>query len=393
MDPVPVMVLGDAPDRETGLARIARDLTARLHAVSDSLGIRVAQIGLRSDMGTRCPVGLPWPCFITDDWDTWAARDLADIWRTWTRDAFGVLLTIWDPARCHALTRVPIYGVRWGYFAIDAWNVERTIGGPAAEAVRGYDRVLAYGRWGSEVLRPVVGHAVPYLPHGIDLNIFNPDARMSPYTQWLQREWRLKPGDLLVGCVASNQPRKDFGLLFDAWRLLAGEEPTLRCWLHTDNEVAPAWSVPQLAEDFGLSKRLIVSTSLPNEALAAAYSLCAATIAPGLGEGFGYPIVESLACGTPVVHGRYGGGIDLMPVRGWQFEPRAWRLESCYALARPVYHAEDVVTCLTRAIDWRRNDRQTVEAYCHGAVGHLDWPTLWPWWQSWIVQGLREIRS
>ena len=43
----------------------------------------------------------------------------------------------------------------------------------AAWAVRMYDRVLGYGKWGSLVLRNVTGQSTPYLPHGIDLGQFS----------------------------------------------------------------------------------------------------------------------------------------------------------------------------------------------------------------------------
>src|SRR4029077_11733014 len=132
------------------------------------------------------------------------------------------------------------------------------------------------------------------------------------------------------------------GLLFASVAELKRRGHSVGLWLHTD-VLSKAWDVGQLAEDFCFRRgEIFVSATadhgvVADAHLAARYAASTVTLAPGLGEGFGYPIVESLACGTPVVHGNYGGGVDLMPCEAWLVEPAAWRLESCYALMRPVF--------------------------------------------------------
>lgn len=114
------------------------------------------------------------------------------------------------------------------------------------------------------------------------------------------------------------------------------------------------------------------------------------TIAPGLGEGFGYPIVESLACGTPCVHVDYGGGAELLPLNAWRVPFIAERLESVYALRRPVIGPEDMANAVVRALDWKRNDERVCQAYCRGSVEYLSWSNIWPRWRSWFAKGLEE---
>ena len=148
----------------------------------------------------------------------------------------------------------------------------------------------------------------------------------------------------------------------------------------------------QLVEDCGLAKRVTVSTDiLSDRQLALIYQACDVTIAPGLGEGFGYPIVESLAAGVPVVHGEFGGGAELVPKIEWRFPMRERRLESVYALQRPVFKAEDVANAIERVWAWRDAvGAQTAAAYCRGSVAHLEWRTLWPRWYQWVRQGLES---
>jgi len=177
---------------------------------------------------------------------------------------------------------------------------------------------------------------------------------------------------------------------------MADRDDSLKFWLHTDDPVMRNWSVPQLASDFALEDRLVVTTpeSIVSDAdLAAMYAQCLVTIAPGLGEGWGYPIAESLACGTPVIAIDYAGGAGLIPVREWLVEPRMWRVEGAYAQLRPVCEPYDVASAALRAIAWRRAEPAVVSAYCRGAVEAFSWRNLAAYWTSWVAQGLAEVRE
>jgi len=305
--------------------------------------------------------------------------------------ARGVIFTVWDPGRCFGPMLVPLPPKvqRWGYFALDAVNSLGSISGPAADAIRGYTRVLAYGRWGSQVLRGLRQEAVPYLPHGLGKEFSYPWHRVE-VLGGLQVE---APKRDTVGCVATNHPRKDLGLLFYTWKLLAERDPGLKFWLHTHAAVTEAWSVPELAEQVGLNnERLTVTVdNLTDEGLAQMYSGCLVTIAPGLGEGFGYPIAESLACGAPVIHGDYAGGAELVPRREWRSGAVGSRLEGAYALERPLFDAGDFADRAWEAISWMREEPRVVEAYCRGAVAQYDWEALRPRWLSWFRKGLRDV--
>jgi glycosyltransferase involved in cell wall biosynthesis len=311
-----------------------------------------------------------------------------------------VVLTVWDPARCFSLLQqarhlLPQGTQWWGYFPVDGWTRNGSFGGPAAAAVQQYDRVLGYGRWGGTVLSRVVGRQVPYLPHGIHLETFQANPSGEEYQQARATLGkRVTDQTLVIGCVAANQPRKDLGVYCETLAELARRGLPIHGWLHTDFPIGTResqWVVPQLMEEYGLQRRLTVTTTLDDRQLAALYSLCAATIAPGLGEGFGYPIVESLACGVPAIHSTYAGGAELVPRSEWRVPVRAERVEGPYALVRPVYTAEDFANAVERAISWRRSQGVVGGPYCRGAVQHLDWAGLWLRWASWVREGVRAF--
>jgi glycosyltransferase involved in cell wall biosynthesis len=57
----------------------------------------------------------------------------------------------------------------------------------------------------------------------------------------------------------------------------------------------------QTVEALGLADRLLLTGYVPDDDLAAIYSAARMFIFPSLCEGFGLPLVEAMACGTPVI--------------------------------------------------------------------------------------------
>ena len=382
----PFLIVSDGPQESTGLGRIARDLGSLIH--ESDLPVDLVSLG-----GPIPPIWTTWrhiPMGEAERRDDWGRGYIEQVWRSLWRGMPGILWVIWDPSRLAALLGLDVPAQIWSYPAIDAANHRGSIGGPAGEALHHADRVIAYGRWASQIIKTMREEPVPYLPHPLDLATYSAPATWEE-AAWVTQQLGPQVGSLdrIVGCVATNQPRKDLGLYFQALRALADRGHHVYGWLHTDTLVK-AWSVVQLVEDCGLQRRVTVSTrEYTDRQLALLYQRCSVTIAPGLGEGFGYPIVESLASGTPVAHGDFGGGRELVPRREWRFPVRELRLEGIYGQQRPVFRAEDVANAIERIWSWREGiGEATARAYCQGAVAHLDWQSLWPRWRGWIRQGL-----
>lgn len=385
MTRTPLLLVGDGPQEPTGLGRIARDLAGLI--TSSDLPVDLVQVG-----GPTLPIWTRWrhvPMDATARQDDWGCQYIEAIWESLWGKTPGILWLVWDPSRLYAFADCQVPAQRWAYTPIDSTNRNGTISGPGRVAVEGFDRVLAYGRWASTVVRTIRPTA-PYLPHGIALETFSEPASETEEA-WVHEQLGPHRGraSRLIGCVATNQPRKDLALFFETLVQLQARGHNVHGWLHTD-VLVKAWSVQQLVEDCGLQKKVTVSVgTLTDRQLAAFYQACSATVAPGLGEGFGYPIVESLASGVPVVHGDFGGGVELVPKIEWRFPVRAQRTESVYGLRRPVFYAEDVANAIERIWRWQAQVGEAVaSAYCRGAVAHLGWQALWPRWQSWIRKGL-----
>lgn len=384
----PLLLVGDGPNETTGLGKIARDLAGSI--VSDP--ILGPQIDLLHVGGPPVPYFPAWPHVPmgeTERADDWGRSFVEQIYRSKWGNQPGILWMIWDPSRLAAYIGIDLPVQIWSYPAVDAPNRNDTIGGPAGEAIARADRVIAYGRWASTILKPLRQGSVPYLPHGLTMPVYAQGGEDERTWARDQIGPHRRPAEKLIGCVATNQPRKDLSLFTETLAVLRSRGHKVYGWLHTDTLVK-AWSVPELIGTCGLGKSVTVSTTnYDDREMAALYQACSVTIAPGLGEGFGYPIVESLANGVPVVGGDCAGGRELIPKVEWRFPVREVRTEGIYALRRPVFRAEDVANAIERVWAWQAEVGETVaRAYCRGAVAHLDWGALWGRWRSWIRQGL-----
>jgi glycosyltransferase involved in cell wall biosynthesis len=405
MAKLPFVLVGDHPENPTGLGRILGDLARQIHRdFGDVLDVRIVgwvpwaglpEHGTETD-GSPTVAGIPlWAFNATQK--KWGADAVIHAYRQWFGNRDGILFSVWDPSRCLAFSMIPLPVIKWGYFAVDAENVNGGISGPAAQAIRAYDRVLAYGEFGSKVLMGayrglVAGRQFPHLPHGIHCNVFQP-LRSLEDRERAARILRVPEGRQVIGCVATNHTRKDWGMVARALSLMVAAGHNVHGWWHTDRIVSEAWSLPQLAMDLGLEDRVTYTTALDDNDLARCYAACAATIAPGRGEGFGYPIVESLSCGTPAYHVQYGGGWELLPPNEpYQLSALTYHLVGPYALRRPIVSPKDVAVALSRYVNGLPTDANLVaeRARCRAHALKYDWGAVWPRWQLWIKQGIGQ---
>lgn len=401
----PLLLLGDAPGQATGMSRIATDLAASLWASEEDLGIRLLHVGQLHQFEALPKSGLPLDMSVP--WKTWGYTSSDDFGDTQLQEAIrwtwpggvgqgGVILAVQDPARSFSLLKPlanPDRWQRWGYFSVDGVNRNGTIGGPAARAIQGFDRVLGYAQYGADVLGKIHQAPVDWIPHGLDTQVWH--ARLTPEEyQWASAT--LNPTgstQQILGCVSTNQPRKDLWAYFEVLRQLIDVGVNVRGWLHIDREIGPAWSVPQLAADTGITwKHLSVTTHMTDRQLACCYALCAATFATGRGEGFGYPILESLACGAPAVHVGHAAGAELIEL-AHLIEVGHWQAGGPYGILRPSVDLAAAVGVT----------RTALEAGAHGPYRaalaretheKFDRQTLWASrWLPWLRAGLTQLRG
>jgi glycosyltransferase involved in cell wall biosynthesis len=368
--------------------------------------VRVATVGYGCPGAAR----LPWPQYHLERRDDFVFPELPYIWRDFCGDDNGILLTIhdisrmlWlaDPNFCkdeqlaawlkemreHKKMRL------WGYFPIDACSVGGRLNLQMGHILKGYDRCLAYSSWASDVISNTINDGqlkADWLPHGIDTSVFKPRdhkqarqfflPRLQGKVAWPTPDKPVSPNiprdALAIGIVATNQSRKDYGLAIQAIAEIANSREVF-IWIHTDT-LKREWSILELLSAYGLIEATVVTQGrLSDDIMAHCYSAMDVTLGIGRGEGFGYPIFESMACGTPCIHGYYGGAPEFMNPEHL-VEPAGLRIEGPWNLLRPVGNPKEWADRILSATE-------TAALFSP----QLDWNNLWPKWEKWIEEGLR----
>lgn len=98
--------------------------------------------------------------------------------------------------------------------------------------------------------------------------------------------------------VGSTIARKRVDVALQAFARIAGTFPEARL-VRVGGELTPAQRA--LAERLGVAHRIVSLPFLTREVLAAVYRRAALVLQPSESEGFGLPVAEAMACGTPVV--------------------------------------------------------------------------------------------
>lgn len=415
---VPILIIGDAPDQTTGLGRVVRDLATLLASMPE---FRVATLGLGMT-GSR---QFPWSQYAMSRYPNgnyeFGELTLPRVWEDFAGGQIGIVFTVMDLSRLLWLARpehVQDENLRgwledargkrfklWSYLPIDSLGPDGRLTTMSRETLMGIDRVLAYTPWARDVVIQTIGEeeavrrGVDWLPHMLNTQVFKPEVTDAPTDRDIAA---LDPlpvsggsdpvadeagrAPVRIGVVATNQARKDWGLAAEVSRGLADRIPEAKFWWHVDTLIRH-WNIYALIQDFGLGDKVSVTTPpMDDRGLAHMYRMCDLTLHFGLGEGFGLPIFESLACGVPAIHGDYAGGASIMRTCGLErylVSPWHLRLDTQHNCYRPVFHPDDWVE---KAVDILSIKPDA--GWLRSRVEHLSSKKLGYVWQRWFRDGL-----
>ena len=277
MAPENLLILSDSAAGHTGLGRIGRELANNIYRdLSDVF--RVGVCGVGGNYSSR----LPYPNYPIQNLQNMIPVDLPRIWQDFAGDEGGTVLAIWNLSWLGWLAcpeRLPVWHPlrefllptaekpeslsdaqwsklnpqmqriigkskpapfkKWLYCPVDGDLPDGTLGKEAEPVLRGFDRVLAYTKYGAEVINKTIGtqywpprdgattetlaekRTIPNLPHGLDSTVFYPrdkaEARRTLIHRLSEGKTQLPIEDnvVLLGCVATNSFRKDWGLAFE----------------------------------------------------------------------------------------------------------------------------------------------------------------------------------
>lgn len=190
------------------------------------------------------------------------------------------------------------------------------------QALLGANLVLVPNKLGAQYLSNHIDpEHVVYVPHGVDINVFRPiDKECRDTDNEICQFWR--EGRAIIGnklaylFVSRNNLRKEIATLIQAYRLLP-ERARRRILLALYTRLfeltpsamgqVPGWDISRLIAKYQVENirtfDLLATPEwgIPDEALNALYNLADVYVHPSAGEGFGFPLIEAMAAGRPVI--------------------------------------------------------------------------------------------
>jgi len=118
-----------------------------------------------------------------------------------------------------------------------------------------------------------------------------------PEARRIVRERHGLAAPYVLACVGSGHPRKNLRAVVEAFSRLPSSEATLAIVGAAERDPA----AQQAIEASPARERIVRLGHVPEEALPAIYGAAEVFCFPSLYEGFGLPVLEAMACGTPVV--------------------------------------------------------------------------------------------
>ncbi len=200
---------------------------------------------------------------------------------------------------------------------------------------------------------------------GIDQQRFR-QQRVPPA---LYERYNLSPDRLYVIYVGSEDPRKNLDTLLNALPLVCRGFPELSLLKvgrahHTDERQR----LLNLAAELGVDSVIHFLDDVAEDDLPLLYNLADLCVMPSHYEGFGFPVLEAMACGTPVVCAKTSSLPEIAGNAAMLFDPNDM-YSLAMAIVRCLAHPLDYQLRRSRGMDhvkaftWEETTRQTLNLY------------------------------
>lgn len=183
---------------------------------------------------------------------------------------------------------------------------------------------IAMSRSGQKAANDAGINKVGYIPHGVDTSVFRPRHRA------LARKVIGLPKDaFIVALIAMNKgipSRKAFSQQLEGFARFAEKHDDAFIYLHTlMTPEMQGYNLHEVVNSLGIGDRIITPDQYqyllgyPRHFIADVYNAADVTLHATMGEGFGVGLIESQACGTPVIAGGWTA-MDELVFAGWKLD-------------------------------------------------------------------------
>lgn len=304
--PYKVLWFGDLVNL-SGFGRIGNEITRRLKQRGyDVQGASISYTGWPHDF----PFWI-WPLGGHDLWNS-----LVTIVNQWQPDVliscqdFPYHQTIWNACR------IDFSRLRWVWITpIDGTPVHPDWVQLADVA----DGTMVISRFGVEALRQA-GKRVSLCHPGVDTGELYPATAEERAA--LREKAGYAPDSFVVGVVCMNQGRKAIPPMIAAFHEFARDKPNARLYLDMDKAGVAGWDIPNLLKQMGWSEAEQQRVKFREDVFKAdmdafgplrnRYALMDAHMVISHREGFGLPLLESMACRVPTLALDWCSGTEIV---------------------------------------------------------------------------------
>jgi glycosyltransferase involved in cell wall biosynthesis len=262
---------------------------------------------------------------------------------------------------------------------------------PVAEVAKTAYHRIAMSKFAVDKITEA-GMDCDYVPCGVETDVYKP----TPLENIERKAMHLDTDKFIVGMVAANKgdpPRKAFWANIDAFCELHQKHPDTLLYLHT------ATGSPRFGEQVDILGYCLYKGLVPlkdfvfpdqynyllgytDVMMAKLYSAMDVHLLVSMGEGFGIPIIEAQACGTPVIVGDWTSMGELC-FSGWKVDVKN-TIPYWGALQAYMYHpnshaiAERLFQAYERKgnQDYRKAARKGALAYDCDKIFEKYWKTV-----------------
>jgi glycosyltransferase involved in cell wall biosynthesis len=234
--------------------------------------------------------------------------------------------------------------------------------------IRRADHVIAVSQATRDDVVRLTGYPekqISVIYSGIDHTLFRPVAKDEAKRQLRRLHGLEKP--FFIYASRLEHPGKNHIRLIQAFERFKLENDTAHQLVLAGADWAGAATVHARAAESPVQEDIVLTGYVPVYSLSLLYSGCDLMIYPSLYEGFGFPIVEALACGAPVICSETSSMQEIAGQLLPTFDPT--RPEAiCKAITKSVskgWSAEERArgTDYAHRFDWRDTARRCVEVY------------------------------
>lgn len=193
------------------------------------------------------------------------------------------------------------------------------------------------------------------------------DPLFCPQPEAIIQAFRQKQGlpDQFILHVGTLQPRKNIPTLLKALAALHRPDIPLvlvggRGWLYEE--------IDATIEQLNLQRQIIFAGYVPDEELLLWYNAASLLVFPSVYEGFGMPIIQAMACGTPVIAANNSAIPEATGTAALLFEP--YQVNQLADHLQTVLHNPDLSLSLRQQgfqqagqFSWERSGRDMAESY------------------------------